>query len=197
MNSFRVNYPPTAVLQTNSVNLRRPDRRSVCRLITTSRVRNQIALNGGSAGCSFGGARRRMQAFVSVFVQIKTVAGSGIGIDNGTRNRIENGTKIRIETEIATDIENETQVGNEGRDEVRIKSVTWTEIESDTELRLVSVNKKDVGLYSMSMLTELRALTRWIRDLQERVERSLSKQLVSNECTEMRIVITVLMLLDY
>ncbi|GBP94134.1 hypothetical protein EVAR_98184_1 [Eumeta japonica] len=52
-----------------------------------------------------------------------TVAGSGIGIESETGNRIKNGTRIRIENRCESEIENGNGVEGECKDEIRKKSV--------------------------------------------------------------------------
>ncbi|GBP92616.1 hypothetical protein EVAR_63095_1 [Eumeta japonica] len=90
------------------------------------------------------------------FVEIGILTDSGRGNESGTKSRIENETRIKIECGISTKTENGTGVENEYGHGIRIKSVTGIGIKSTPELRMTSIDTKEVSMSKkISMLAEL------------------------------------------
>ncbi|GBP66799.1 hypothetical protein EVAR_48207_1 [Eumeta japonica] len=80
-------------------------------------------------------------------------------LDLTIKSGIEKGTKMRIESRIGTEIKNSTGIKNDQEDGTRRKIVTEIRIESEPELKLTYINKKDEKNHFLSMLAELRVIT--------------------------------------
>ncbi|GBP50333.1 hypothetical protein EVAR_102302_1 [Eumeta japonica] len=115
------------------------------------------------------------------FVQIGTITGSrNCRIENEIANRIENKTKkVKMGPELSTGLESKRNVDSASESKVSTfvdNETSINQFQPQSQLRLIDTNNE--GIYSMSMLTELWALTRWASHQQEKIEQDLPGRLL-------------------